>query len=309
MSSSATYAVVTAALLGALVPWLGMRMLLPALRSATPVVNYRGRKVTPGLGVVWLLWSGAAILVSLLARMNPEFVDPRLATLLALAGLLALVAFALGLADDAYGTSAERGFRGHLAALAKGRLTTGSMKLFGISLASLLAAAFLLAGRDGAGFAPVIALVVALPAGAAIALTSNLANLTDLRPGRALKFYCVLATCGIVSSAVGMGFDAGVSTSGSIAIRVAVLALFAFGPVVAVWKYDLGEIGMLGDAGANPMGAVAGLMIVAGLSMAGILIYLALMLALNLASERVSFSKVIDGNRFLRWIDAVGREA
>ncbi|MDP2233754.1 MAG: hypothetical protein Q8K89_08970, partial [Actinomycetota bacterium] len=235
--------------------------------------------------------------------------DPMLATLLALAGLLALVTFALGLVDDAYGTSAERGFRGHLTALAKGRLTTGGMKLFGISLASLHAATFLLAGRDGAGSAPVGALVIALPAGAAIALTSNLANLTDLRPGRALKSYCLLAACGVVSSAVGMGYSAGVSTSGSIAIRVAVLALFAFGRVVAVWKYDLGEIGMLGDAGANPMGAVAGLMIVAGLSMAGVLVYLALILALNLASERVSFSKVIDGNRFLRWIDALGRTA
>ncbi|MDO8987789.1 MAG: hypothetical protein Q7V14_06170, partial [Coriobacteriia bacterium] len=269
MSSSVTYAVVAAAVLGALVPWLGMRMLLPALRAGTPVTNYRGRKVTPGLGVVWLVWSGTAILASLLAHIDPESFDPMLATLLTLAGMLALVAFALGLADDAFGTSTERGFRGHLAALAKGRLTTGGMKLFGISLASLFAATFLLAGRNGAAFAPVGALVVALPAGAAIALTSNLANLTDLRPGRAMKSYCLSAACGVVSSAMGMGYGAGESGLGAVAIRITVLALFAFGPVLAVWKYDLGEMGMLGDAGANPMGAVAGLMIVAGLSMTG----------------------------------------
>lgn len=309
MSSSVTYTMVAAGLLGTFMPWLGMRMLLPALRAGTPVVNYRGREVTPGLGVVWLLWSGGAILASQLARTNPDLFGLLPATLLALAGTLALVSFALGIADDAYGTSAERGFRGHLTALASGRLTTGGMKLFGISLASLLAAVFLMAGREGAQVTFLSVLVVALPAGAAIALTSNLANLTDLRPGRALKSYGLLAACGIVSSAVGMGYGVGASSSASIALRIGVLALFAFGPVLAVWKYDLGETGMLGDAGANPMGAVAGLMIVAGLSMAGILVYLALILALNLASERVSFSKVIDGNRFLRWIDGLGRAA
>jgi len=64
---------------------------------------------------------------------------------------------------------------------------------------------------------------------------------------------------------------------------------------------------MLGDAGANPMGAVAGLLIVAGLTPWATVAYFAIMLALNLASERVSFSKVIEGNALLRRLDALGR--
>jgi len=32
------------------------------------------------------------------------------------------------------------------------------------------------------------------------------------------------------------------------------------GPVAAVWRYDLGERAMLGDAGANAAGALAGMM-------------------------------------------------
>ena len=133
-----------------------------------------------------------------------------------------------------------------------------------------------------------------LLAGAAIALTSNFVNLTDLRPGRALKVYSVLALCAVASAAVGLGPAVGLedlSALGSSAGAVG-LMLFLLGPVLAVWRYDLGERGMLGDAGANPMGAVAGLLIVAGLPAWGVVAYFAVMLALNLASERYSFSRL-----------------
>jgi len=76
-----------------------------------------------------------------------------------------------------------------------------------------------------------------------------------------------------------------------------------------VWRYDLGEQGMMGDAGANPMGAVAGLLIVAGLPAWGTVVYFVLMLALNLASERVSFSRIIESSALLSRVDAFGRGA
>jgi hypothetical protein len=55
------------------------------------------------------------------------------------------------------------------------------------------------------------------------------------------------------------------------------------------------------------MGAVAGLLIVSGLSLPLLLVYAALVLALNLASERVSFSAVIDRTPWLRRLDKLGR--
>jgi hypothetical protein len=64
---------------------------------------------------------------------------------------------------------------------------------------------------------------------------------------------------------------------------------------------------MLGDAGANPMGAVAGFLIVAGLPAWGVVLYFAAMLALNLASERYSFSRFIESNVVLRRLDMLGR--
>jgi hypothetical protein len=39
----------------------------------------------------------------------------------------------------------------------------------------------------------------------------------------------------------------------------------------------------------------------------GLAAFLVLMLALNLASERWSFSRVIEGNRVLSWLDRLGR--
>src|SRR6266511_568810 len=70
---------------------------------------------------------------------------------------------------------------------------------------------------------------------------------------------------------------------------------------------DLGERGMLGDAGANALGAVVGVLLVTG--PAWLLWALAVvLLGLQAASERVSFSRVIDGNRWLRAVDRLGRQ-
>jgi UDP-GlcNAc:undecaprenyl-phosphate/decaprenyl-phosphate GlcNAc-1-phosphate transferase len=302
--TTGTAAVILAAsvTLGVAVPWVVMRILAPSLAEGSTVSNYRGDTVFLGLGIGWLVWAGCAVVAGALFGV---LATGSLLTLLPLAGWLALAAFAFGLADDAYGTGRSRGFRGHLRSLASGRLTTGGLKLFGISAASYVAGLSLVAG-DGVGYGR--RLLLALPVGASIALTANFINLTDLRPGRALKAYLALALVGILSTTLLLGgsFDPRLEPSVPV-IEGAALLLFVIGPVVAVWRYDVGGLGMLGDAGANAMGAVAGLLIVAGLPLWALLGYLVLMLALNLVSERISFSKVIDGNRLLTWLDMLGR--
>lgn len=319
--SDTAIAIASALVLGLGVPVLGMRMLVPSLREGRLTANYRGRQVFAGLGAVWLLWAGAAILEGVFVAGLVVDSSVSVLPVLTLAGPLALVAFALGLLDDAYGTAASRGFRGHLAALARGRLTTGGAKLFGISLASFVVALVLVEAApwgspDALTARPVFALLIALAAGASIALTSNFVNLMDLRPGRALKVYSLLAGAGVVSTAFGLAsratalvdLDSGaLPGTASMSLDALVLLLFAIGPVLAVWRYDLGEQGMLGDAGANPMGVVAGLLIVAGLPPVGLALYLVVMLALNAASERVSFTRVIEGNAFLSTLDRLGR--
>ena len=126
-----------------------------------------------------------------------------------------------------------------------------------------------------------------------VALAANLANLFDRAPGRVLK---VGALCAIALGAAAlMDRDlAGVAV--------------AVGASVALLPADLGEHLMLGDTGANPLGAVLGLGVVLVAPFGVRIAVLAVVLALNLASEAVSFSVVIDAVAPLRWVDRVGRQ-
>jgi hypothetical protein len=64
---------------------------------------------------------------------------------------------------------------------------------------------------------------------------------------------------------------------------------------------------MLGDAGANALGALIGTAYAAKGSRAGRLLALAGIVALTAASERVSFTRVIERTPGLRELDALGR--
>lgn len=310
---SASIVLAVALVLGILVPVFAVRLFVPTLRTSVraQAENYRGGTVFLGLGTAWLVWAGCAIVGG--AVISSVLRGETVLVIMTIAGEIALVAFALGMLDDVYGSSDARGFRGHLRALRRGRVTTGLLKLVGIGLASLVVS-FVLAGIAPWGIAATgsrwtaTTVLIALVAGAAIALTSNFVNLLDLRPGRALKSYLLLGVTGALSAVALIGRLAGVPVPADV-VLLDLIALVAFvaGPVVAVWRYDLGEQGMLGDAGANAMGAVAGLLVVSGLALPALLAYAALVLALNLVSERVSFSAVIDQTPALRWLDSLGR--
>jgi hypothetical protein len=240
--------------------------------------------------------------------------------------LLVAGAFAFGLVDDAYGDGGSRGFRGHLGALRRNGLTTGGLKLFGIGALSLTAgagAAFSISRLTFSGGASpqpgwlvVSSLCAWVVAALTIALSANLVNLADLRPGRALKLYALLVGLGALAAAwrlwrtySGASSVAGIAPGAPLTAGVGALLLLVLlmGPAAVVWRADLGERGMLGDAGANAMGALAGYVLVSSLPLWLATILAAVLLALNLSSERVSFSRVIEQRPLLRWIDGLGR--
>jgi UDP-N-acetylmuramyl pentapeptide phosphotransferase/UDP-N-acetylglucosamine-1-phosphate transferase len=84
-------------------------------------------------------------------------------------------------------------------------------------------------------------------------------------------------------------------------------AAAAVGASLASLPADLRGEAMLGDTGANALGALLGTALVSGRSTRTRLLALAVLTGLTLASERVSFTKVIEATPVLREIDAWGR--
>ena len=256
--------------------------------------NHRGEPVT-------LLEGPAVAAAAVMAAAVSPGLDPRARAALMAAGI---GAGAFGGYDDLAGSGDRRGFRGHLGALAKGEVTTGAVKIGGIGATGLAAAALL-------GGSPVdVALNAGLTAGAA-----NLLNLFDLRPGRASKVALAAGTLLAVGASGGsrgsrgrVADDAAAAGTGASARPAAAYAVAApVGAALALLPEDLGERAMLGDAGANALGAMLGIAAAASLRRPARIAVLAAITGLTAASEVVSFTAVIERTPALRWLDMLGR--
>ncbi|MEZ5322562.1 MAG: hypothetical protein R2698_10915 [Microthrixaceae bacterium] len=86
------------------------------------------------------------------------------------------------------------------------------------------------------------------------------------------------------------------------------VTLFVAGVAVALLRGDLSEHYMLGDAGSNALGAAIGLGLLVTTSGSPTMAWccVAVLALLNVASEVVSFSKVIDSVSLLRRFDRWG---
>jgi UDP-N-acetylmuramyl pentapeptide phosphotransferase/UDP-N-acetylglucosamine-1-phosphate transferase len=204
------------------------------------------------------------------------------------AGVVAVLGSgAFGALDDLAGDGASKGLKGHLGAAAHGRVTTGLVKIAGIGVTGLVAAA--LADRERHDLSAIDTVV----GGAVVAGAANLANLLDLRPGRALKV-TVLAALPLLLS--GDGASQG-------------RAAAATGAALGVLRPDLAGTAMLGDTGANAAGALLGTALLGATGRRGRLVTLVVLSGLTLASEKVSFTAVIESTPVLRELDAWGRPA
>ncbi|WP_246269140.1 hypothetical protein [Acrocarpospora macrocephala] len=361
-----------AAISGAAIGAVAARAAYSAFRRRPPVgeektwtrTNHRGEPITLLEGPAYVAATGAAAAVT-----------PGLPLRVRAAVLLAGVGSGfLGGYDDIYGTTASKGFKGHLAALARREVTSGAVKIVGIGAVGLASAALAgrqtttssgtmaaagrqsttssgtiaAAGRQGTlssgmiaaagrqGTIPSSRIATALvgrpgttPSGASaeisdsgatfgdpghglsaaagswvadlfidgaiIAGSANLANLFDLRPGRAIKVG-LLAGAPLLAASL---YGSRPATAG--------LAAIPLGAAVALLPEDLAERAMLGDAGANSMGALLGLAASARLSRKARLGVLGVVVGLTAASEKVSFTKVIANNPVLHRIDMIGR--
>lgn len=188
----------------------------------------------------------------------------------------------VGAYDDLHGSAQARGFRGHLAALRRGTVTSGTVKIVGVGLSALAASVVLARSRPAVRVVDL--LVDTVVDTALVAGTANLVNLLDLRPGRAAKVVVLLA-----GGLLGAG------------------GAPALGAAAGSLPTDLAARSMLGDCGANALGAATATAAAGALGRPARLVALAVVVALNAASERISFTAVIARTPALAWLDGLGR--
>ncbi|WP_236263343.1 hypothetical protein [Actinomyces sp. zg296] len=256
--------------------------------------NYQGRTVS--------LRGGIATAIGATAAAGRAGALARPSALTARSGAAAVIAAsaggAAGLIDDLDagahdGQAPAKGLAGHLGALWRGRVTTGALKIAIIGSGALISGA-LLARRRAPAARPRALVADTAVSATVIGAWANVHNLLDLRPGRALK------ASALISAPL-------LAWPGQAAAPTRALAASALGVAAASAPEDLGERTMLGDTGANSLGALVGAALAAapsrafrhGAAVTGV--------ALILASERVSFSHVIDSTPALAALDALGR--
>lgn len=251
--------------------------------AALARTNYRGAPVVTAAGVMvpftMVLAAGFVRVMVLITERQPNFdslIGPSVAT---------VVGFSLlGLLDDVLGEGQSGGFRGHVRALAEGRLTSGMVKLLGGGALALVVSAGVARGDEG--------LVGALRDAAIVALAANLANLLDRSPGRTVKVTSI-------------AFLATLAASRSPTLAAPAVGI---GAGIGLLPDELRERVMLGDAGANPLGALCGLAALSAAPSAPVRwLILGALVGLNALSEVVSFSRIIDAVAPLRWFDRLGR--
>jgi glucosyl-3-phosphoglycerate synthase len=113
-----------------------------------------------------------------------------------------------------------------------------------------------------------------------VGLAANFLNQLDTRPGRALKAYVLAAP----------------------------LAGAPAGTAVILAPYDLREMAMLGDSGANALGAMLGLSSVSKLTGRGRWAAIGALAGLTILGERRSLGELIERTPVLRELDALGRQ-
>jgi len=260
-----------AGLVAAVLSYLAPGFLPPPLRG--PIrPNHRGRMIPVILGTAVT----ASLCIVMLAGLAGDAIGGRTVFAWMWTILALLLVYAAGRYDDLQ-TERHRGVVAQLALLARGRITTGIVKLAAALAAGLV---WVLATRS-----PLARAVVGVPL---IAGCCNLWNLLDVAPGRSGKFF--------LAAAIPME-----------AIQRSTLVAAGIGAVAGILWSDLEERAMLGDAGANVLGLVAGIGLFDRLGLVGLWVALGVVVALHVLSETVTLSRIIRAVPPLRWLDDLGR--
>ncbi|HHT51361.1 MAG TPA: glycosyl transferase [Eubacteriaceae bacterium] len=234
--------------------------------------NYKGQSIPIGMGIIF-----PVVLISSLAFLHLFYPTTSISLLFSFGvSTMAL----LGIIDDLLGNRNTTGLKGHIGQLFKFKLTTGGLKaLMGGVVSIFVSLSF-------SNNFPMLILN-----GLIIALFTNLINLLDLRPGRALKFFLFYAT---------IIFIFFICENSYLLIIITIIVLVYF-------PMDIKAVAMMGDVGSNSLGFVLGFFTAFHFGYIYKLTILIFLVFIHLFSERFSITNFIENNKFLKYLDNLGR--
>ena len=250
--------------------------------------NYKNEMIPVGMGIVFLpMIIINSIILGFVTLNNIWFVSSsnynlNIVWLLCLALYIfsMMAMFFAGALDDLIGNRNVSGLKGHFKSLFKGELTTGGFKaLFGGFVGLVVSVCI---------SSSIVDIIVNT---LIIALSTNLMNLFDLRPGRAIKAYLVIM------------IPIYITLTG----YIKALPLLILPNVLAYFNTDLKARGMMGDTGSNVLGISIGVLMALGYGIKVRLAWLVFLILMHLITEKFSLTKIIEKNKVLKFIDNLGR--
>lgn len=234
-------------------------------------INYKGQNIPTGMGI-----AAIPVIVFVGTIMYLSWKDIRIIIVILSSALMALA----GLLDDLIGQKEIKGFKGHIKELLHYHMTTGGLKaIIGFFTALFVSAIFSNTYLDMFTNAFLIALF------------TNMLNLMDLRPGRALKIFSVFLVIFIIFARENIW-----------------ILLPIIGFVITYFPRDIKAYSMLGDTGSNLLGALVGTYSVFSFDFNIKLVVLLILILFHIIAEKYSITKFIENNSVLKFFDELGRK-
>ena len=255
--------------------YIASPMILDMLINAKATkLNYRNESIPISMGLLFIFIQFVSLSVVLFLTDN--FLEYIVLYLFSIT-LMGMI----GLLDDLIGDENVKGFKGHIKSFFKGKLTTGAMKAGTGFLISLFISIIISAN-----------LLEIIINTFLIALFTNLINLFDLRPGRAIKIFILISIIMLFSNE----------------FNEYNFILFSFYGILFIYlPMDLKAISMMGDIGSNILGMTLGIYCGLTHNIISKSIYLFILILIHIMAEKISFSKMIEKNKVLNFIDKLGR--
>ncbi len=237
--------------------------------------NYKGDQIPVSMGIGFV---PIVIINSIVVAFIYSDHRTKELVLIFLTGIMTMAT--VGLIDDLVGNREATGFKGHIMSLLRGKLTTGGFKAIVGGLISLFIGSMLSFNV----FEIVLNTLI-------IALFTNLINLLDLRPGRALKGFLLIS---FIFMGIGILEE----------IKVIVLSSVAY--AIGYFYEDMKGNTMMGDVGSNTLGVVLGISSAISFTLPIKCIILVLLIGIHLVAEKYSITEIIKKNPILNFIDKLG---